>query len=199
MNHLAHLLTAGSSETVRLGVLMGDHIRGKQILKEYPDQLAMGIQLHRVVDSYTDQHPELTAARNLFDAPFRRYAGIMLDVYWDHLLSRDWETYCQQPLAEFAGAAMDMLNRHFEMLPAGLQRFTRYARVTGVLGRYGETDMLEQVFAGISQRIRHDNPIADALPQLQARAEPLATAFAGFFPQLMGFARQWRKEFRQAE
>jgi len=198
MNHLAHLLTAGNKESVRLGVLMGDHIRGSQVLQEYPSEVAMGIQLHRVVDSYTDQHPELSVARNLFEPPFRRYAGIMLDVYWDHLLSRDWDNYCQQPLSEFAVTALALLNRHFDTLPNGLQSFTRYARVTGVLARYGETDMLEQVFAGISQRIRHTNPLADALPQLQAHAEPLAAVFTVFFPQLVAFADDWRKQFQDA-
>ncbi len=194
MNHLAHLLTAGSSDSVRLGVLMGDHVRGSHVLEEYPDKLAMGIRLHRAVDSYTDQHPDLAQARELFQPPFRRYAGIMLDVYWDHLLSRNWSDYCQQPLVEFAAATMDLLNQHFASLPSGLQRFTRYARVTGVLARYGETDMLEQVFAGLSQRIRHANPLADALPELQAQTEPLSTVFTAFFPQLLEFAHQWRQE-----
>lgn len=199
MNHLAHLLTAGSNEQVRLGVLMGDHVRGSKLETRYSDDIAMGIQLHRAVDSYTDQHPDLATARNLFEAPFRRYAGIMLDVYWDHLLSRDWEQHCEQPLEDFAHDAMDMLNRHFKELPVGLQRFTRYARVTGVLARYGEVPMLEQVFAGISQRLRHSNPLADAMPELREREAQLVETFAKFFPDLQEYARRWRRDYQPVE
>lgn len=197
MNHLAHLLTAGDDESVRLGVLLGDHVRGKRVLEDYPEPLAMGILLHRAVDSYTDQYPALAAARDWFEPPFRRYAGIMLDVYWDHLLSRDWETYCPDtPLPAFAARTLDMLNRHFAELPRGLQRFTRYARVTGVLGRYGEADMLEQVFAGIAQRLRHQNPLADALPELRQREAELSDVFVRFFPDLLEYARRWRRDYR---
>ncbi len=194
MNHLAHLLTAGQDEQVRLGVLFGDHVRGGDVVTRYPGMLGMGIQLHRAVDSYTDQHPELAVARNLFEAPFRRYAGILLDVYWDHLLSREWARYCQQPLLDFADDAMALLNAHFHQLPAGLQRFTRYARVTRVLARYGETEMLAQVYAGISQRLRHDNPVADGLAELQQHEQQLAATFDSFFPQLLSYAQQWRED-----
>lgn len=199
MNHLGHLLTAGSNEQVRLGVLMGDHVRGSKLESRYSGDIAMGIHLHRAVDSYTDQHPELVSARNLFDTPFRRYAGIMLDVYWDHLLSLNWEQHCEQSLETFAQDALDMLNHHFNELPAGLQRFTRYARVTGVLARYGETPMLEQVFAGISQRLRHSNPLADALPELCQREPQLAETFSRFFPDLKEYTRRWRRDYEPAD
>ncbi len=195
MNHLAHLLTAGSNEQVRLGVLMGDHVRGSKLESRYSGDIAKGIHLHRAVDSYTDQHPELVSARNWFDTPFRRYAGIMLDVYWDHLLSLNWEQHCEQPLDTFAQDALDMLNRHFAELPAGLQRFTRYARVTGVLARYGEIPMLEQVFAGISQRLRHSNPLADAVPELLQRQSQLIETFSRFFPDLQEYTRRWRRDY----
>lgn len=193
MNHLAHLLTAGDNEQVRLGVLLGDHVRGNQVLDSYPAAIAKGIQLHRSVDSYTDQHPELAVARNLFEAPFRRYAGIMLDVYWDHLLSRHWDQYCQQPLSVFAAQALALLTQYYAELPAGLQRFTHYAQTHDVLARYGETDVLAKVFSGISQRIRHDNPLAEALPELIIREEQLKLVFNSFFPQLLAHSEQWRR------
>ena len=50
----------------------------------WPAALAAGVRLHRRVDVHTDAHPAVRAARALFVPPLRRYAGIALDVWFDH-------------------------------------------------------------------------------------------------------------------
>lgn len=194
MNHLAHLLTAGDNHELRLGVLLGDHVRGRNAMQAYPAMIAAGIKLHRAVDSFTDQDQSLADLRNTFSSPYRRYVGIMLDVYFDHLLSLEWSAHCPQTLTDFNTSILQLLAANRERLPNGLERFRRYAEKTGVLARYGDVEILQQVFFGISQRLRHENPLAESLDVLQPRNADIDMAFKRFFPRLMTFAEDWKQQ-----
>jgi len=191
MNHLAHLLLAGDDPALQLGALLGDHVRGDVAASGYSDAVCRGILLHRKIDSWTDQHPLLVQARALFQPPLRRYAGIMLDVYFDHLLSLHWHRHSDLSLTQFNLRTLALLDQQHHLLPSGLQRFHRYASSTNVLARYADTDMLEQVFIGISRRLSRSNPLAMAVPVLQARHTELEQVFALFWPQLQQLSASW--------
>jgi len=184
MNHLAHLLLAGDDPALQLGALLGDHVRGDVAASGYSDAVCRGILLHRKIDSWTDQHPLLAQARALFQPPLRRYAGIMLDVYFDHLLSLHWHRHSDLSLAQFNLHTLALLDQQHHLLPSGLQRFHRYASSTNVLARYAEPAMLQRVFVGIGQRLTRANPLAQALPALQQHDATLQQLFNAFWPQL---------------
>ncbi|MBU1188018.1 MAG: DUF479 domain-containing protein [Gammaproteobacteria bacterium] len=184
MNHLAHLLLAGDDPELQLGALLGDHVRGDVAACGYSRGVCDGIVLHRKVDLWTDQHALMSVARSLFQAPLRRYAGIMLDVYFDHLLSRSWTAHCDLSLQAFNQRTLKLLQRQHARLPASLQRFHHYARSTNVLARYAEPAMLQRVFVGIGQRLTRANPLPQALPTLQQHDATLQQLFSAFWPQL---------------
>lgn len=191
MNHLAHLLLAGDDPALQLGALLGDHVRGDVAASGHKPLVCTGILLHRRIDGWTDRHALVAQARNLIEPPFRRYAGIMLDVYFDHLLSLHWQRHSELSLAQFNLRTLTLLDQHHAMLPPGLQRFHRYASSTNVLARYAENGMLEQVFTGISRRLSRSNPLAAAVPVLQARHRELQQVFALFWPQLQQLSAHW--------
>ncbi len=191
MNHLAHLLLAGDDPALQLGALLGDHVRGDVSASGHNAAVCTGIKLHRRIDGWTDRHALVAQARNLIEPPFRRYAGIMLDVYFDHLLSLHWHRHSELSLAQFNLRTLALLDQQHNSLPSGLQRFHRYARSTNVLARYADTDMLQQVFIGISRRLSRRNPLAMAVPVLQARHDELEQVFALFWPQLQQLSAHW--------
>src|SRR5699024_8931556 len=101
MNFLAHALLAGDDPDLEVGGILGDFVRGRPD-PTLPAGLRRGIALHRAVDAFTDRHPDVAAARRLFDPPWRRYAGIMLDVWFDHCLARDFGRWSDWPLEVFS-------------------------------------------------------------------------------------------------
>lgn len=193
MNHLAHALLAGSDANVLLGSLLGDFWRGAPD-PGWPGGVREGVILHRRIDVFTDSHPDVEAARALFPAPWRRYAGILIDIYFDHLLAGEWPRHSSEPLATFSARTADLLDSHAAWLPADLNRFGRYFRAHGLFGAYTQRTAIERVLAGISGRLRHANPLAAAGPALWARADELDTAFARFFPDLNVYARELRAD-----
>jgi acyl carrier protein phosphodiesterase len=191
MNHLAHLLLAGNDPELQLGALLGDHVRGDVAASGYSATVRDGIVLHRKIDVWTDQHVSVAQARSLFQPPLRRYAGIMLDVYFDHLLSRTWTDHCELSLAAFNTRTLALLQQQQALLPFSLQRFHHYASATNVLARYAETAMLQQVFVGIGRRLSRANPLAQALPALLQHDDTLQALFNVFWPQLQQRCADW--------
>ncbi len=191
MNHLAHVLLAGDDEALRLGGMLGDFVHGRAEALAWPPRVVEGIRLHRAIDVYTDAHPEVLAARALLPPPYRRYAGILLDMWFDHCLARDFPQWSAQPLPAYAAALRAQLWRQDALLPDGLRRFRGYMERHGLPAGYADPAMLGEALGGIGQRLSRGNPLGSALPVLLERDAALQERFEAFFPQLREFAREW--------
>ena len=193
VNHLAHVLLAGPDDGLVLGSLLADFWRGAPD-PDWPPAVRAGVLLHRKIDVFTDSHPDVSAARALFEPPWRRYAGILLDVYFDHVLARDWPNFGSGSLDALSVRIAALLGDHEAWLPHDLNRFAGYFRAHGLFASYAQRDVIERVLAGIGGRLRRLNPLAAAGPLLWERAGALDHAFERFYPQLVTYADQWREK-----
>ncbi len=195
MNHLAHALLAdtGGAEFA-LGSAMGDFVHGRPD-PAWPAARRAGLRFHRAIDGYTDAHPEVAAARNLFDPPLRRYAGIMLDVWFDHLLVRGWDRYHPgESLGRFSRCWLALLDQRAADLPDPLRAFLAWMHAHGLPAAYGDEATLELVLRGLARRLSRPSPLGNALPALRARDSLLQKHFDAFFPQLLAQAETLRDE-----
>jgi acyl carrier protein phosphodiesterase len=190
MNHLAHALLAGDDEWLRLGGLMGDFVHGSPD-PALPPRVAAGIRLHRAIDGFTDGHPEVAAARALFAPPYRRYAGILLDMWFDHCLARDFARWSAVPLEAFSADVRGLLHRHDALLPEALRRFRGYMEAHDLPAGYARREEVGRALLGIAHRLRRANPLDAALPVLVGLDGPLRARFSAFFPELRAFAEGW--------
>lgn len=191
MNFLAHALLAGGDADLEVGGLLGDFVRG-QPGPALPEGLRAGIVLHRAVDSFTDRHPEVVAARALFDPPWRRYAGIMLDVWFDHCLARDFGRWSELPLDTFSIRLRQRLDAREAWLPPRLRQFVTYMHARDLPAAYADPAVIGDVLTGLGQRLSRANPLDRALPVLLARDVALQRPFEAFFPELVAFATSWQ-------
>ena len=192
MNHLAHVLLSGTNPNARLGAMLGDFWHGAPDPSWSP-LVRAGVLLHRKVDVYTDSHPIVLEAKRLFEPPWRRFAGILIDMYFDCALARSWTRHSDESLNALSAGTLVQLEANTAWLPPDLTRFARYMRAHGLFGRYAERAVIENVLAGISARLRHTNPLHEAGPALWQHAAALDAAFAAFFPQLQDFSCEERK------
>jgi acyl carrier protein phosphodiesterase len=190
VNVLAHALLAGNDPALRLGGVMGDFVRGTPDLA-LPARVRDGIYLHRAIDVFTDSHDDVRAARERLPAPFRRYAGILLDMWFDHCLARDFSSWSARPLGEFSTALRSEMHAATPILPDSLKRFLGYMDANDLPAGYIEPDAIGKALRGISQRLSRANPVADAMPLLLSEDAMLRGTFERFFPQLRDFARDW--------
>jgi len=122
MNFLAHLYLSGEEEKVMLGNFIGDYVKGSAYL-EYPERIGYGITLHRRIDRFTDLHPLIRASAVFFKPEYGRYAGIVIDVIFDHLLAQNWELYSTYRLRDFTRKSHAVFLSHFSLLPSRVKRF----------------------------------------------------------------------------
>ena len=186
MNYLAHAWLARHSDDAILGALLGDFVFGRVALLDWPDAVRREILCHRHVDRYTDAHPSVVAARALFPDGLRRYAGILLDVHFDHLLARDWPRWDGGSLDAFAARAYRVLREHAAELPPRLHAITPRMQAHDWLGSYRERGNVDHAVRGIATRLsRHGERLVECLPVLRANEAAIDAAFEAFFPDLI--------------
>lgn len=188
MNFLAHLWLAERSGTSLAGSILGDVVRGAE-LSAYPDDMVLGIRLHRRVDALTDRHPALHAARAAFGDGARRYAGIVLDLVGDHVLSADWPRYSDDTLDAFrtrAGAAIEAAAPWF-VLAGG--RSSSAAGFAELLRSYGTVAGLDRAIARTAQRLRDPAPLLAAGENWQRHVPAMQLALPALLDDLLRVMR----------
>jgi acyl carrier protein phosphodiesterase len=190
LNVLAHALLAGNDAGLRLGGVMGDFVRGTPD-EALPARVRDGIYLHRAIDGYTDTHPLVRKAREAMPPPFRRYAGIFLDVWFDHCLARDFARYSLAPLDAFSDSLRAEMHAADAILPDGLKRFLLYMDAHELPAGYADLDRVAAALGGLSRRLSRANPVGESVPLLIGHDAMLRETFAVFFPQLQAFAADW--------
>ncbi len=185
MNHLAHVVLAGSDSGMRLGAFLGDHVRGRQALAALPPDWADGVMLHRRIDTLSDAHPALRALLMRLQPPWRRYGGVIFDVLFDHMLTRHWDRFGQVPLVRLAGEIDELLARHEANLPDRLVLFSRWARERGLWMRYGDRGMIDEIFRRLARRHGRPGPLADGIELLDDMEHDIERAFLEMFPDLI--------------
>jgi acyl carrier protein phosphodiesterase len=197
MNYLAHIYLARHSDEAMLGALLGDFVK-PHFDKRFSAEVEAEIVTHRKVDSFTDSHPLVLDQKQLFAGPSRRYAGILLDVFYDHLLARDWSRYCDEPLADFIQRFYGALARHADVLPENLALAAPRMIEQDWLGSYVDYAGVEIAIRRISTRLsKNGDLLRDGLADLKANDAQIAAGFHAFFPQLIGFVETRRNEERK--
>ena len=192
MNHLAHTVLAGPDPLLVAGGLLGDFWRGAPD-PAWPHALRAGVLLHRRIDSIADAHPLTQEARRRFEPPFRRYAGILLDVWFDHLLACSFERLCGTTLRAHVERVYAILRSDDPDWPAPFRLFAARLVPRDGLARYLERGHVESVLERISERLQRDNPVGLALPVLESLAGPLERDFEAFWPALAAAAEAERE------
>ena len=194
MNYLAHAWLARHSDEAILGGLLGDFVFGRSVLQDWRPSVRIEIVRHRRIDRYTDEHPAVVEARALFGG-LRRYAGIVLDVYFDHRLARDWPRWNDESLHDFTARVYRVLREHRDELPPRLQAIAPRMAAHDWLGSYVQRGNVDHAVRGIATRLsRNGDKLVACLDLLRAHETRVDAAFDVFFPELIDAARRLRIE-----
>lgn len=193
MNFLAHFHLAWPDEGLVAGGLEGDYYKGP-LRGDLPQALERGVRLHRAVDTYTDRHPVVIALRREFPPELRRYAGILIDLCFDHYLCKHWERFSDTPLQIFTREVYHLLTRHEATLSGGSRDMLGRMVAHDILGLYRSWDTVPASAARIGRRFRRGNPLLEVDRGLASMREILERSFLAFYPQLQAFTARWEQE-----
>ncbi|RFB79366.1 acyl carrier protein phosphodiesterase [Methylovirgula sp. 4M-Z18] len=197
MNYLAHFVLANPQGPARLGALIGDFLKG-DVTGLYARDIEIEIILHRRIDSWTDGHTFPRATKRLFPEPQRRFAPILLDIYWDHLLIRHWPLLAHTPFEEFVDETYDLLLRHRALLPHGL-RDSIGAMVNGrFLHSCRDMEGVARSVERLARRWRYGSKLLAAAPNLHDLPADISDAFPAFFTELKDYVAIERAALQSA-
>ncbi|MFB9861982.1 acyl carrier protein phosphodiesterase [Rufibacter immobilis] len=189
MNYLAHLFLSGDDEDLRLGNFIADGVRGQQILL-YPERVQQGIRLHRQIDTYTDAHPVVAETKERLRPRFRKYAGVVADIFYDHFLAACFPLFSPVSLEDFAANAYATLQAKPELLPERVQHFLPYMIRQNWLVSYAQVEGAAQALRGLSRRTTFVSGMETAGEELLENYSFYQEEFERFFPQLQAYVEQ---------
>lgn len=187
MNFLAHLYLAPDDDEALLGSLMGDFVKGP-LRGQHAPGIEHGMALHRRIDTFTDAHAIVRRSRARIAPPRRRYAGIIVDMFFDHCLARDWARYAALPLGQFTQRVYRLLEANDPILPERLQVMAQVMRREDWLSSYRELHGVALALERMGRRLTRGNGLLGAGDDLLANYAGLGEDFDAFFPQLVAFA-----------
>ncbi|MCA8976344.1 MAG: DUF479 domain-containing protein [Planctomycetes bacterium] len=183
MNWLAHLRLAPPDPLLRIGNLCGDFVRGVDLAELHP-MIRRGVEQHRALDAFVDAHAVMRRSRRRLQS--HRYAGVLVDVCYDHFLARDWhELGDGRPLREFAAEVHAQLDAHAALLPPRLRQALPFMRAEGWLASYAELDGVDRIFARMSGRSPRRRPLLQGGELLRRHYAELGADFAALWPELL--------------
>ena len=184
MNFLAHLYFSPQTPDALLGSLLGDFVKGPVDRAGYNAEIAAGIRLHRAIDTFTDSHPVVLASKARISPARRRYAGILVDIYFDHFLARDWAQFHDEPLYRFAASTYRALSAATQPLPEGFARMLPHLVAGDWLTSYRSLDGIRVALDRMSHRARPGNPLLGSADELEHQLPAFEDDFRRFFAQL---------------
>lgn len=187
MNYLAHVFLSSPTDEAVVGALLGDFVKGP-LGDRYSPGVRAGILLHRRIDRYTDTHEIVRASQSLVSRERRRFAGILVDVFYDHFLARHWLAYAATPLADFTCEVYAILMRYRANLPERLQRILPCMMRDDWLGSYRELWAIDRALNGLARRSQHSELLAGAVGELERNYIQFEGHFLAFFPELRRYA-----------
>ena len=191
MNFLAHAYLSSADPELVVGGVIGDWIKGP-LPGTLHAELVKGVALHRAIDSFAERHPAFRASRARVSPARRRYAGVLVDIFYDHLLALNWSNHHEQPLDAFSASVYGQIAGRMHLIPENAHRAMTFMAAEDWFVSYAGLDGIATVLTRMSRRARQPNPLAGGEQEFIAHAEGFADDFAEWVEDAQQFARQWR-------
>ena len=189
MNFLAHLYLSGDNHEIIIGNFIADGIVGKKYL-QYPSTIQQGIQLHRAIDSFTDAHEIVRKSKCRLHARYKHYKGVIIDIFYDHYLAKNWQQYSEIPLDVYVNSIYTLLQQHHTVLPGKIQQLLPYMIQYNWLYNYQYKEGIAEILKGMNRRTKKQSQMDVAINDLIKFDSDFEKDFTLFFEDLRIFSSQ---------
>ena len=195
MNFLAHLYLSNNNTNILIGNFIADHIRGNNY-GGFSKEIQQGIFLHRAIDTFTDAHTIVRKSKRRLHERYGHYDGVIIDIFYDYFLAKNWAQYSEIPLAMYADAIYKLLNEKSPELPGKSQQFIKYMIAYDLLYNYQFEAGIAKVLNGMNHRTQGKSQMNLAIEDLHDLENELEEDFILFFKDLIVHTNQKLKEIK---
>ena len=196
MNYLAHIFLSGDNDQIAIGNFISDSVRGNKY-KAFPIEIQKGILLHREIDTFTDAHKIFRKSTKRLHKNYSHYSGVIVDIYYDHFLAKNWDKYSDVPLEQYTLRFYDVLNDDFDVLPERVQKLMPYLINDNWLLSYSTIQGITRVLNGMNKRTKNISKMDLAVNDLQEYYTEFENEFTLFFDELIEFSEMKLKEINE--
>jgi acyl carrier protein phosphodiesterase len=188
MNFLAHIYLSFGDDEITIGNFIADSIRGNKI-SHLPTRVQKGVLLHREIDTYTDSHeiPKISSKR--LHKNYSHYSRVIVDIFYDHFLAKNWKTYSTTPLKAYVENFYDLLEDNYTILPHGVQRMMPYMITDNWIYNYAKMEGIGRVLNGMNRRTQNKSKMNFAILDLEEHYADFEKEFTSFFEELITFSK----------
>ncbi|MEN2401279.1 ACP phosphodiesterase [Flavobacterium sp. MC2016-06] len=189
MNFLAHIYLSGENDLIKIGNFMADGIRGKQF-EHFPEDVQKGILLHRFIDTYTDSHDIFRQSTKRLHDKYHHYAGVIVDILYDHYLAKNWTKYSDEKLESFINRFYRSLHENYEILTEKTQDLMPYMIQRNWLLSYQTVDGIHNILTQMDRRSKNTSKMQFASEELKEFYAEFEEEFTLFFEDMQQQAKQ---------
>jgi len=186
MNILFHMLLSGDDDQILVGNFMGDFVKGR-LDGRFPDRILQGVALHRSIDSFASRSELFHQSRRRIDPHYGLYRGAMVDLFYDHLLVREWSRWSNEPLGNYLARSRAIISQYLPELPERMQPLVPYI-FDELLPSYGEVNGIGRALERMSRRVKRANPLTGGEVELERNYDGLRADFLEFMPYVCSHA-----------
>ena len=187
MNFLAHIYLSGPSELVKIGNFIADGVRGNKYLA-MNSEIQKGILLHRAIDTFTDAHPLFRKCTRRLHSQYHHYSGVIVDVFFDHFLAKNWLTYSAEPLEEFVENFYKSLTTNETLLTEKAKMMKPFMIEQNWLLNYRSIDGIEKILTQMDRRTNNVSLMRNSVAELIYYYSEFEQDFTHFFEELRAFS-----------
>jgi acyl carrier protein phosphodiesterase len=193
MNFLAHLYLSGDNPKIRVGNFIGDFVKGKNLADRFNSDIAKGISLHREIDWFTDTHLVVKQSKDRLRPKYRHYSGVIVDIFYDHFLAKNFNKYSTILLPDFAEMCYETIQQHDAILPEEVKHMLPYMVNGNWLVNYSKLEGIQKALSGMARRTRFESKMEESVTDLRQSYEDFKKEFQIFFPDLISNTEMWLK------
>lgn len=196
MNFLAHAHLSGENKDIIFGNFIADAVKGNSH-SQFRKDIQTGIKLHRRIDVFTDKHAIFKQSLNRIRVDFGKYSGIVVDIYYDHFLAKNWSNYHPEELKHFAKHVYTILQKNYFILPARTKRLLPFLITQNWLVGYSKLRDLQMVFYGMDRRTGLKSGMSNAVEVLKRNYQEIESDFIDFYPELTEYSKNTLSELKE--
>ncbi|HQE34581.1 MAG TPA: ACP phosphodiesterase [Flavobacterium alvei] len=189
MNFLAHIYLSGENDLIKIGNFMADGIHGKHF-DSFPIEIRKGIILHREIDTFTDSHPLFRQSTKRLHANYHHYSGIIVDIFYDHFLAKNWKNYSDEKLEDYTERFYQSLRDNFEVLTPKTQKMVPYLVTQNWLMSYQTVEGIEIILEKMDNRMKRNSNMRFAVAELRTFYSEFEEEFTLFFKEIQSYSNQ---------
>ncbi len=197
MNYLAHLFLSGHNSEILVGNLLGDFVIGgidHERNSNLTIPLKKGVQLHRLIDTFADNHFIIKNCNKMLHHKYHKYAGVLVDIFFDHFVAKHWELFTSEKFEDFRFRTYESFDTFEDKLPTKMLLLVDSMKKHDWLKNFSEHWGVEKALLNISKRTKNKEPLELSMFEFVEHYDIFEHNFLIFFPEMIEMCNDFLKK-----